>query len=293
MIAITGVTGHLGRLVVEELLASGVSASDIVGLARSPDRAESLRERGVEVRRADYTEPESLSAALAGVDRLLLVSANEVGQRLAQHRNVIDAARAAGVGLLAYTSILRADRSTMQLAVEHAGTEEAIRESGIPYTFLRNSWYIENYTENLAPALEHGVLLGSAGEGRVSAATRRDYAAAAAAVIRGSGHEGKVYELGGDEAFTMAELAEEISRASKRTVEYRDLPEEEYVRALVGFGLPEPAARALADSDRALARGELYTDSGDLRRLIGRATKGWREVVREAVETAVAGSGGR
>src|SRR5690606_24088179 len=244
MIAITGVTGHLGRLVVEELLASGVSASDIVGLARSPDRAESLRERGVEVRRADYTEPESLSAALAGVDRLLLVSANEVGQRLAQHRNVIVAARAAGAGLLACTSILRADRSTMQLAVEHAGTEEAIRESGIPYTFLRNSWYIENYTENLAPALEHGVLLGSAGEGRVSAATRRDYAAAAAAVIRGSGHEGKVYELGGDEAFTMAELAEEISRASKRTVEYRDLPEEEYVRALVGFGLPEPAARA-------------------------------------------------
>src|SRR5690606_29779856 len=214
-------------------LASGTPASEIVGLARSPNKAEALRERGVEIRRADYDEPESLSTALGGIERLVLVSANEVGKRTAQHRNVIDAARSAGIRFLAYTSILRADSSTMQLAVEHAQTERAIRESGIPFAFLRNSWYIENYTENLGPALEHGVLLGSAGEGRVSAATRRDYAAAAAAVIRGSGHEGKVYELGGDEAFTMAELAEEISRASKRTVEYRDLPEEAYVRALV------------------------------------------------------------
>lgn len=283
MIGVTGVTGHLGRIVVEEQLERGVAASEVVGLARSPDKAQPLSTRGVDVRRADYSKPETLSPALRGIDRLVLVSSSEVGQRAAHHRNVIDAARASGIELLVYTSLLRADTSGMQLAEEHRQTEEMIQESEIPYVILRNGWYVENYTENLAPALEHGALLGSAENGRVSAASRADYAAAATAVVTSSGHEGKVYELGGDEAFTLSDLAEEVSRQSGRPVEYRNLAEEDYANALIGAGLPGSYARVLADSDRGLARGELYTDSGDLRRLIGRPTTSWREVVASAV----------
>lgn len=284
MIAVTGATGHLGRLIVEALLSRGVAPNEIVALARRPEKARDLADRGVAVRQADYDQPDTLTTALAGVARLVLVSASEVGKRAAQHRNVLEAARSAGVELIVYTSILKADAGEMQLASEHAETEKMIRASGIPFVFLRNSWYVENYTGNLAPALEHGALLGSAEDGRVSAATRADYAEAAAAVVTGNGHEGKVYELGGDEAFTMRELAEEVSRRSGRAVEYRNLPEDDYAKALVGAGLPEPYARVLADSDRAIARAALYTDSGDLRRLIGRPTSSWREAVAAAVK---------
>lgn len=289
MIAITGSTGHLGRLVIEELLGRGIAANRVIALARSPERAADLAGRGVEVRRADYTEPESLSAALVGMKQLLLISASEIGQRTAQHRNVLAAARSANLELLVYTSLLKADTSGLLLAEEHRATEEMIGESGIPFVVLRNGWYLENYTEHLAPTLEHGVLLGSADGGRVSAATRADYAAAAAAVLTTGGHEGKVYELGGDEAFTLAELAAEISRHSERPVEYRDLPEEVFVEALVGAGVPEGFAHFLADSDLGIARGDLYTESDDLRRLIGRPTTPWREVVAAAVVAAVQG----
>lgn len=283
MIAVTGATGHLGRLVIERLLDGGSDAGGIVALARSPEKASGLSARGVQVRSTDYTQPDSLGPALAGVETLLLVSASEVGQRITQHRNVVDAARAAGVRTLAYTSILNADSSGMMLAAEHQATEEMIRASGIPFVFLRNGWYLENYTENLAPALEHGALLGSADGGRVSAASRADYAAAAVAVLTGSGHENQVYELGGDEAFTLPELASEVSRQSGRPVEYRDLPEAEYASALIGMGVPEAVARMLADSDRGIARGELFTDSGDLRRLIGRATTSMLTAVAAAL----------
>lgn len=282
MIAVTGATGHLGRLVIENLLERGVAAGEIVALARSPEKARDLAGRGVQVRAADYTQPDTLVAALQGVEKLLLVSANEVGQRVAQHRNLVDAARQAGVRLLAYTSILKADTSGMQLAAEHSATEEIIRASGIPFVFLRNGWYLENYTGNLASTLEHGALLGSADEGRVSAASRADYAAAAAAVLTGSGHENQTYELGGD-AFTLAELAGIISRESGRPVEYRNLPEEAFAGVLASFGLPEPFARVLADSDRGLARGELFTDRDDLRRLIGRAPTTPSEAVAAAL----------
>lgn len=283
MIAVTGATGHLGRLIVENLLDRGVAPGEIVAIARNPEKAQELAARGVQLRQADYTRPETLVAALQGVEKLLLVSGSELGQRLAQHTNVVRAARAAGVRLLAYTSILNADRSKMQLAAEHLASEELIRASGIPFVLLRNSWYLENYTENLGPALEHGSLLGSAEDGRVSAATRADYAAAAAAVVTGEGHENRVYELGGDEAFTLSGLAEIISRESGRPVAYRDLPEEEYAQALMSFGLPEPVARMLADSDRGIARGELFTESGDLRRLIDRPTTPPREAVAAAL----------
>ncbi len=195
----------------------------------------------------------------------------------------MDAAREAGVRFLAYTSILKADTSQMKLPESHRATEEDIRASGIPFVFLRHSWYLEVYTENLAPALEHGALLGSADEGRISAATRADYAAAAAAVLTGGGHESRIYELDGNEAFTLTELAEEISRQSGRPVEYRDLPEAAYAEALMAVGIPEPLARLLADSDRGVARGELFTDSGDLRRLIGRPATPWRDALAAAL----------
>jgi NAD(P)H dehydrogenase (quinone) len=283
MIAVTGATGHLGRLVVENLLERGVEPARIVALVRSPEKASGLAARGVQVRHADYSRPETLGPALQGVEKLLLVSSSEVGKRAEQHRNVVEAARSAGVKLLAYTSILKADTSAMQLAAEHKASEEGIRASGIPFVFLRNGWYLENYTGNLAPALEHGALLGSAEEGRVSAATRADFAAAAGAVLTGTGHENRVYELGGDESFTLAELAGIIAEASGRPVEYRDLPEEAYAGVLAGVGLPEAFARVLADSDRGIARGELFTDSGDLARLIGQPATSPRDAVAAAL----------
>jgi NAD(P)H dehydrogenase (quinone) len=283
MIAVTGSTGPFGRHVIENLLERGVAPGQIVALARSPEKAAGLAARGVQVRQADYMRPETLAAALQGVEKLLFVSGSEAGQRIPQHQNVVDAARQAGVRLIAYTSILNADTTGMQLAAEHKATEQMIRASGIPFVLLRNSWYLENYTGNLASTVEHGVLLGSAGEGRLNAATRADLAEAAAAVIAGEGHEGKVYELGGDLAFTLPELAETISRESGHPVEYRDLPEDAYAEALIGFGLPEGFARVLADSDRGIAHGDLFTESGDLRRLIGRPTTTPAEAVAAAL----------
>lgn len=270
MITVTGATGHLGRLVVETLLDRGVPADQIVAAVRTPAKAADLAARGVQVRAADYTEPETLAAAFAGTDKLLLVSSSEVGRRLPQHENVVRAAVAAGVSLIAYTSILHADTTGLALAGEHKATEAVIRDSGLPYVFLRNGWYVENYTENLGPALQFGAIPGSAGDGRISAATRADFAAAAAAVLTGEGHAGKAYELGGDTPFTMAELAAEVSARSGKPVGYQDLPAEEYVKVLVGAGVPETFARLLADSDLGIARGELFTDSGHLSQLIGR-----------------------
>jgi NAD(P)H dehydrogenase (quinone) len=282
MILVTGATGKLGRLVIEQLLGK-VPASQVIAAVRDPEKATELRARGVQVRRADYGRPETLGQAFAGVEKVLLISSNEVGQRAAQHQAVVEAARKAGVKLLAYTSILHADRSRLALAAEHKATEEMLRASGVPYVLLRNGWYTENYTENLGPALAHGALLGSAGEGRIAAATRADYAAAAVAVLTGSGHENKVYELAGDTAFTMAGLAAEVSREAGRTIVYKDLPPEQYQGVLVGAGVPGPFAGILADSDVGASRGELNDASGDLRRLIGRATTPLADAVAVAL----------
>ncbi|WP_250279988.1 SDR family oxidoreductase [Frankia sp. Cppng1_Ct_nod] len=284
MITVTGATGHLGRLVVEDLLGRGVPAGEIVAAVRSPQKAADLAERGVQVREADYTRPATLATAFAGTDKLLLVSSSEVGQRVAQHRSVVDAAVQAGVSLIAYTSVLSAQTSGLALAAEHKATEDIIRASGPAYVFLRNGWYIENYTENLAPAFQHGAILGAAGEGRICGATRTDFAAAAAAVLTGEGHAGAVYELGGDQPFTMAELAAEVAGQSGKPVGYVDLPAEEYVKALVGAGLPEAFAGLLADSDLGIGRGDLFTDSGDLSRLIGRPTTTLAEAVALALK---------
>ena len=288
MIAITGATGHLGRLVIAALLAQGVPAGEIVAIVRDAGKAADLAARGVQVRQADYDRPDALTAALRGVDKLLLVSSSQVGRRAAQHRNVVDAARAAGVTLLAYTSIPKADTSRMLLADEHKATEGMIRAAGLPFVFLRNGWYTENYTDNLAPTLQHGALLGSAGEGRFTPATRADYAAAAAAVLTGPGHENAMYELGGDESVSLADLAAEISTQSGTPVTYRDLPAGEYAAALTGAGLPAARAALLADADLGIARGDLTTESGDLRRLIGRPTTTLADAVRTGLGAAPA-----
>lgn len=272
LVGVTGASGRLGRLVIEELLNRGVPASKIVAAARSPEKVADLTARGVLARQADYTAPESLDAAFAGVGKLLLVSSNQVGRRIPQHENVVKAARKAGVGLLAYTSFPKADTAGMLIAAEHKATEEIIRDSGLPFVFLRNSWYVENYTDALPQTLERGAIIGCAGAGRVSAATRADFAAGAAAVLTGAGHENMVYELGGDQAFTLGELAAEISERSGRKVVYRDMSFDAYVEAVRGAGLPEPIARIIADADLGIARGDLLVESGALRRLIGRPT---------------------
>jgi NAD(P)H dehydrogenase (quinone) len=282
MIGVTGATGHLGRLVVAALLRR-VPAAEIVALARTPARADDLAGRGVAVRQADYAKPETLGPALADVEALLLVSSSEVGRRAEQHLAVVKAARRAHVRLLAYTSLLRAGTSQLKLAAEHKATEDAIRASGLPHVFLRNGWYLENYTERLDVALRQGAIAGCADGGRIAAASRADYADAAAAVLTGTGHDNRVYELAGDFPFTMAELAAEVSRRFGKRIVYKDLPKAGYEAALVAAGLPEAAAELYADADAGVARGELDDATGDLHRLIGRPTTTLAEAVAAAL----------
>lgn len=271
MIVVTAASGHLGRLVIDQLLQK-VPAGQVVAAVRNPDQAKDLAARGVQVRKADYNQPATLDAAFQGAEQVLLISGSEVGQRIRQHQAAVEAAKKAGVEHLVYTSILHADTSRMALAEEHLATERIIRASGLPFTLLRNGWYLENYTENLGPALQYGALMGAAKEGRIAGATRADYAAAAVVVLTTPGHESKVYELAGDQPFTMAELAAEVSRQAGKPVAYNDLPAEQYARALEGVGVPAPFAQSLANADQGVARGELDDRSGDLRRLIGRPT---------------------
>jgi NAD(P)H dehydrogenase (quinone) len=281
-IAVTGASGPFGRHAIEVLLSRGIPADQIVAIVRDPAKVDDLRERGVTVRRGDYSDPASLQAALTGVDRLLFVSGSEVGQRIAQHQAVVDAAKEAGVSLVAYTSIPKADTSDMILAEEHLATEQALIASGLPYVFLRNGWYLENYTRQLPMILEHG-LIGAAGDGRISAAARGDLAeAAAVAVASDDGHQNRVYELGGP-GFTLAELAAEIGRQSGRDIGYTDLSEDAYAKALVDAGVPAEAAAVYADSDRAAAKGALYIEGDDLERLLGRPATPWPEIIRAAL----------
>ncbi|WP_067815569.1 SDR family oxidoreductase [Nocardia inohanensis] len=281
-VAVTGATGQLGRLVVEALLEK--NAGPVVALVRDPAKAADLAAKGVDVRQASYDDPEALDRALAGVDRVLLVSGNEFGARVAQHTNVIRAAERAGVELLAYTSIPVADRNPMILAQEHAGTEAVLAEATVPYVLLRNGWYWENYANGLAHAVESGVFAGAAGSGKVAGAARADYAEVAANVLTTDGHDGQVYELGGDALLTYAEVAQAISDAAGKPVRYRDLPEAEYAAALVGAGLPEGFAAALADADAAVAKGGLLdVSSGHLQKLLGRPSTPAVEVFRAAL----------
>lgn len=279
-IGITGATGHLGRIVVNKLKEK-IAADNIVALVRSTQKASDL---GVEAREADYDQPGTLDSALAGIDTLMLISGSEVGKRASQHHNIIEAAKKNGVKYIIYTSLLRANTSSISLAAEHLATEDALKNAGIPFTLLRNGWYTENYTGSIPGAIAGGAFIGSAGEGKISTASRADFAEAIVAVLTSAGHEGKVYELAGDEAWTLGDLAAEISRQTGKNIPYVNMPEAEYAAALASFGLPESLAKAIAGWDVSASKGDLYDDTHTLSRLIGRPTTSLSQVVREALK---------
>ncbi|BEJ36102.1 TPA: SDR family oxidoreductase [Citrobacter freundii] len=279
MIAITGATGQLGQHVIESLLKT-VPASQIVAIVRNPAKATALSQQGITVRQADYSDEAAFTTALQGIDKLLLISSSEVGQRAPQHRNVINAAKAAHVKFIAYTSLLHADTSPLGLADEHVATEQMLAESGIAYALLRNGWYTENYLASAPAALEHGVFIGAADEGKIASATRADYAAAAARVISEDGHAGKTYELAGDAGWTLSQLAAELAKQSGKKVVYQNLSEADFAAALKGVGLPAGLADMLADSDTGASKGGLFDDSHTLSKLIGRPTTSLADSVK-------------
>lgn len=278
-IGITGATGQLGQLVVGKLKEK-TAAESLVALVRNPEKASEL---GIEARQFDYTASSGLVAALQGIDHLLLISGNEIGQRTTQHANVIDAAKEAGVKWIVYTSLLHADTSSISLAGEHLATEKALAASGIPYTILRNGWYTENYTGSLKASVAAGGLIGSAGAGKISSAARIDFAEAAAAVLTGEGHVGKTYELAGDIAYTLNELAAEVAKQTGKDIKYTNLPEAAYAETLAGFGLPEVFAGAIASWDMSASKGDLFEGGKTLSKLIGRPTTSLAEVVKVAL----------
>lgn len=289
LILVTGASGQLGALIVDALLER-VPAGRIVATARETASLSAFAKRDISVRRADYADPASLDAAFAGVGTVLLVSSNAVGARVEQHRNVIEAAKRAGVGLLAYTSVLRADTSTLSLAGEHVTTEALLRDSGVPHVLLRNGWYTENYTGSIGPELAHGAVIGSSGDGRISAATRADYAAAAAAVLASAEPQaGRIYELAGDQAFSMADYAAELAQQAGKPVAYHDMPEADYAAALVQAGLPAGFAQVLAQCSASAGGGSLFDDSHTLSKLIGRPTTPLRDTIAAALAAQPAG----
>jgi NAD(P)H dehydrogenase (quinone) len=279
--AVTAASGQLGRLVIEALLGM-LDAREIVAIVRDPTKLSDLTGKGIAVRQGDYDDPESLRTALAGVDRLLLISGTAVGERERQHGNVINAARDAEVAYVAYTSILKGDRSRLPLAAEHVATERLLAQSALNFDLLHNGWYSENYTMGLAHAVDSGKLFGASGNGRLSTASRSDYAAGAAAALVNSGG-GRTYELAGDESWTMQQFAEEVSRHSGKSVEYVDLPEAEYAGILESVGLPPPVASMLAKTSALSSEGELYDEGRQLSALIGRATTPIRETIAAAL----------
>ena len=273
---VTGATGQLGTLVVEKLKEKGL-ASNVVALLRNPEKAAGL---GVEAREFDYNNPAKLVDALKGIEKLILISGNELGKRAEQHANVIEAAKKAGVKWVVYTSLLHADTSSLSLAPEHHATEKALQASGLTYTILRNGWYTENYTGSVAGAVAAGAFIGSAGDGKISSAARADFADAAVAVVTSAGHENKVYELAGDESYTLAELAAEISKQTGKAIPYNNLPETTYADILKSFGLPEMFAEAIASWDTGASKGDLFDESHQLSKLIGKPTTPLAETVK-------------
>lgn len=277
--AVTGATGQLGQLVVEQL-KKRIANEEIVALARNLDKASGL---GVEVREFDYTKPELMVESLKGIDHLLLISGSEWGQRATQHTNVINTAKKAGVKWIVYTSLLRADTSGINIAAEHIASEKALKESGISYTILRNGWYSENYTMSIPGALKGGAFLGSAKDGKISSAPRADYAEAAAIVISDESYQGKTFELAGDSSYTLTDLAAEVSKQSEKSIPYKDIPEQEYANILKNIGLPEGFAQALASWDVNASNGDLYCDTNHLTEILGRPTTPIAESVKVAL----------
>lgn len=288
---VTAATGQLGRLVIDALLET-VPADAIVAGVRDPAReaAVALRDKGVDIRIADYARPDTLVSAFAGIDRLLLISGSELGQRKAQHRNVIDAAKQAGVGLIAYTSILHADTSPLFLAEEHRDTEAALADSGVPSVLLRNGWYSEVFTWRLPVALQHGVLNGAAGDGRISAAARADYARAAATVLAGGDNAGRTYELAGGTSFTLPELAAVVSEAAGKSISYKNMTPDAFQVAAEEAGVPAMFAKILSDTDAGIEKGALFDGGGALARLIGRPTTPYRTTITDFVRNQASGA---
>lgn len=278
-IGVTGATGQLGKLVVAQLKIK-VGKDSILALVRNTEKA---RDLGIEARPFDYNKPESLSQQLKGIERLLLISANEIGQRAQQHKNVIDAAKNAGIKWIIYTSILHADSTTINLAGEHLETEKLLKNSGIDYTILRNGWYTENYAGSIGGALAGGALIGSAGSGKISSAARADYAEAAATVLADESYKGKVFELAGDNAYTLSDLAAEISRQTGKSIPYKNLSEAEYAKILESFDIPKNFAAAIASWDVSASKGDLYDNSQQLSKLIGRPTVPMAETVKSVL----------
>ena len=279
---VTAAGGQLGRLIVSKL-ATLVGPQAVAAIVRDPGRASSLFTEGVAMRHGDYDHPKTLDTAFAGAERLLLISSNTLGNRVEQHGNAIDAARRAGVARIAYTSVLHADRSKLGLAEEHRRTEALIKASGISFTLLRNGWYTENYAASIPHALQHGAVIGSARDGRIASAARLDYAEAAAVALVNDANANAIYELAGDEAYTLTDFAAELSRQSGRAIPYVDLPEFDYRAALISAGLPVPLATLFADSDAAAAQGALFDDRHDLSRLIGRPTTPFAAAITAAI----------
>jgi NAD(P)H dehydrogenase (quinone) len=276
---VTGATGQLGQLVVKKLKEKGL-AENVVALVRSTQKAAEL---GIEAREFDYNSPDKLADALKGIDKLILISGNELGQRATQHANVIEASKKAGVKWVVYTSLLHADTSTLSLAAEHFATEKTLQTSGLSYTILRNGWYTENYTGSVQGALAGGAFIGSAGNGKISSAARADFADAIAEVVTSEGHQDKTYELAGDDSYTLADLAAEISKQSTKAIPYNNLPEIEYAKILKSFGVPEMYADAIASWDVAASKGDLLDESHQLSKLIGKPTTPLAETVKVAL----------
>lgn len=279
-IAITGATGQLGKIAVQKLKEK-TAAENLVALVRTPEKANDL---GIEARAFDYSEPDTLVDSLKEIDKLFLISGNEIGQREVQHKNVMDAAKQAGVKEIVYTSLLHAATSKMALAPEHLATEKYLETSGLTYTILRNGWYTENYAGSIPGSIQAGAFIGSAGDGKVSSATREDFAEAAAVVLTTNGHENKIYELAGDKAYTLTDLAAEVSKQTGNNLPYQNLTESEYTEALVSMGLPEGFAKVLVDSDLNAEKGSLYSEDKTLSKLIGRPTTSLEEVVKNFIK---------
>jgi NAD(P)H dehydrogenase (quinone) len=281
-IVVTGATGQLGRLIITSLLEHGITADEIVAGGRNQERLAELAGLGVRTAVIDYEDPAGIAAALKGADRVLLISGLDPN-RVTQHTAVINAAAAAGVSLIAYTSAPYAATTPMLLAADHRSTENVITRSGLPFTFLRNGWYFENFTRQLPAYLERGAIVGSAGDGRISGAPRADYAAAAATVLATDGHENAIYELGGDTSFTMTDLAAEVTAVTGTTVVYQDIPQAGLQAILESSGLPAPMPMILADVDNSVREGFLEITSGDLSKLIGHPTGSLAESIRAAL----------
>jgi NAD(P)H dehydrogenase (quinone) len=282
MIAITGANGQLGTLVVQHLLEK-LPPEQIVAAVRTPKENATLRKLGVDVREADYDRPETLRTALSGAEKVLLISAVVPGQRLRQHKAVIDAAREVGVSFLAYTSMLKAESSSHILAAEHRATEQYLAASGMPYAFLRNAWYLENHTGVIGAALEHGALVGCAGEGRFASASREDLAAGAVAVLTGTETPGQTYELAGDASFSMREYAQELSRQTGRSIVYNDMEPTAYTSLLTSFGLPPMIVDVIVDADLKSQRGDFDSSSRTLSQLLGRPTTTLSEAIEQTL----------